>query len=569
LVVLLAWTYEINPDGIHRYSDTAGMQETGIRPRSAYLLLVVVAGALAASTLLLDVPGRVEAGPLPANRVAVLYFDDFSPDESLRHMVDGLTEALIQELSAVPGLEVVSRNGVKPFEDADIPVDSIARALGSGTLVQGSVAESAGRLRVTVQLIDGATGTVLAREALERPRGELFALQDDLAQQVARFLRRRLGEEIRLAELRAGTQSVAAWELVQRARQLRESATPMVEVGSLDEAGRLYDRADSLLATARAADTLWLTPIVQRGWLAHERSLWYAFSDFADFDRWSRIGLDHARTAVRWGGVTDPDVLELRGTLRLYRALIAPESDPSAAEAQWEDALQDLRASIEANPEQAGAWSKLSIGLAARGRPTEALAAAERAYEVDAYLRLDRETLWRLFAMSFDIPLAEEARRYCEEGRRLFPEEPDFHRCGIWLMTIPQTEPDPARAWSLLREVDRLAPPQEVGRDKITQMAVGAVLARAGLRDSALAVAARARSDEAEDPAREMMYFEAFVRTQMGQEDEAMDLLEAYLAASPGQRPEVASTWWFDALQDRADFRALVGLTDSIDAPER
>ena len=566
LVVLLAWTYEINPEGLHRYSGTAGMQETGIRPRSAYILLVAIAGVLAVSTLFLDVPARVEAGPLPANRVAVLYFDDFSPDRSLRHMVDGLTELLIQELSAVPGLEVVSRSGVKPFEDSDVPVDSIARALGAGTLVQGSVAESGDRLRVTVQLIDGGSGTVLARETLERPRGELFALQNDLAHQVARFLRRRLGEEIRLAELRAGTESVAAWELVQRAQQLRESAAPMVAAGGLEEAGRLYDRADSLLAVARAADSTWIMPVVQRGWIAHEKSLWYRFSDFAAFDRWSRTGLDHAVTAARLGG-TDPNVLELRGTLRLYRALFAPETGPAAAETQWEEAIRDLRASIEANPDQAGAWSKLAIALAARGRSSEALAAAERAYEADAYLLLDRETLWRLFAMSFDIPLAEEARLYCEEGRRLFPEEPDFHRCGVWLMTIPETEPDPARAWSLHREVDRLAPPQEVGRDKVTQMAVGAVLARAGLRDSALAVAARARSEEAEDPAREMMYFEAFVRTLAGDEEEAVALLAVYLAASPGQRMEAASTWWFDDLHDRADFRALVGRADSA-APE-
>ena len=57
------------------------------------------------------------------------------------------------------------------------------------------------------------------------------------------------------------------------------------------------------------------------------------------------------------------------------------------------------------------------------------------------------------------------------------------------------------------------------------------------------------------------------VRTLAGDEDEAVELLKAYLAASPGQRPEVASTWWFDDLQDRADFRALVGMADST-APE-
>lgn len=567
-VVLLAWRYEITPEGIHRYGGASGVQETGARPRVAFLLLAGVSAVLAVSTVFIRVPGGHDSPPLPANRVAVLYFDDFSPDQSLRHMVDGLTELLIQELSAVPGLEVVSRNGVKPFEDSHLPVDSIARALGAGTLVQGSVAESAGRLRVTVQLIDGPSGTVIARETLERTRGELFALQDDLAQQVARFLRVRLGEEIRLAELRAGTENVEAWELVQQARQLRERTASLVAAGSLEEAGRLYDRADSLLATARAADSSWVTPTVQRAWLAHERSEWYAFSDFAAFDRWNRFGLELAGSAFR-RRPGDPDVLELRGTLRLWRALFAPESEPAAAEAQFEGAIGDLRASIEINPDQAGAWSKLAVALAAQGRPAEAKVAAERAHEADAYLQLDSESLWRLFTMSLDIPQAQDARRYCEEGRERFPEDPAFHRCGVWLMTIPGTEPDPARAWSLLQRVDRLTPPQEVGRDKVTEMAVAAVLARAGLRDSALAVASRARSDVEEDPAREMMYFEAFVRTLAGDEEEAVALIESYLAASPGQRKEVASTWWFDSLHDRADFRRLVGLAGAVGDSER
>lgn len=329
----------------------------------------------------------------------------------------------------------------------------------------------------------------------------------------------------------------------------------------------MYDRADSLLATAQSTDSLWVTPTVQRGWLAHERSEWYEFTDFAAFERWNQTGLDHAEAAyARSPG--NADVRELRGTLLLWRAIFAPASDPDAAEAQFEAAIADLRASIEINPDQAGAWSKLAVGLAAQGRPAEAKVAAERAYEADAYLQLDSESLWRLFTMSLDIPDVEDAVRYCEEGSKRFPDDPAFHRCGVWIMTMPGTEADPARAWTLLRRSDQLAPPQEGGRDRTTQMAVAAVLARAGLRDSALAVANRARADEAEDPAREMEYFEAFVRTLARDESTAVELLASYLSASPGQRSEVARTWWFDSLHDRADFRALVGLADSIDAPK-
>lgn len=565
LVVLLTWTFEIGQGGIRRHGQT--LEEPGAVPqaRTAYVALVVLAAAIAGAISFVGLPGGADATPLAANRLAVLYFEDFTAEGSLGYLVDGLTEGLIHELSGVPGLEVVSRNGVKPFQGADVSVDSVARALRAGTLVQGSVAQSGDRFRVTVQLIDGTSGTVLESETLERSRGELFALQDDLAQQVADFLRRRLGEEIRLAEMRAGTESVVAWELVQRAEQLREEAEPLVKAGALEEAGRIYDRADSLLVRARAADSAWVQPVVQRGWIAHERSRWSEGSDVETFLRWNGTSLEHAREALRIEP-DDPSALELRGTVRLWRALFAPERDPERAEAQLEEAEQDLRAAVEANPGQAGAWYKLTVPLAARGELREAKLAAERAIEADAYLREADEILWRLFAMSYDLNQPAEAEQWCGEGRQRFPEDAYFVQCQIWLMTLPGVPADPSRAWALMEEHERLVPP-DVLRKKWNQTAVAAVLARAGLRDSAIAVAVRARADERVDPARALMNVEAFVRTLAGREAEAVGFLAAYLSASPGQRGEVAKTWWFESLHDRADFQALVGARDSVLMP--
>ena len=70
--------------------------------------------------------------------------------------------------------------------------------------------------------------------------------------------------------------------------------------------------------------------------------------------------------------------------------------------------------------------------------------------------------------------------------------------------------------------------------------------------------AVRARGDEAIDPSRELMYYEAFTRTVAGREREAVGLIGSYLKASPAQRREVAVTWWFEPLHDRPDFQTLV-----------
>lgn len=579
VAVLLAWTFELGRAGLRRYEREFEEPGAAAHPRLAFLgLLLVSAGAAFGISFVRPLP--VETLPeLPANRIAVLYFDDISPGRSLAYLVDGLTEALIQELSGVRGLEVVSRNGVKPFQEASVQVDSVARALHAGTLVQGSLSQSEGRLRVTVQLVDGASGTVLARDTVERAHGELFALQDDLAERVAGFLRQRLGEEIRLAEMRAGATSVEAWELVQRAAKMKENARPAVESGALEVAARLYDQADSLLIRAWEIESAWAQPVIERGWLAYDRGQWHQNSDpIRRSLPWIERGLDLAGAAL----TVEPgnaEALELRGSLRLWTALFAPARDPGRSRAQLDEAEQDLRAAVEADPGRAGAWYKLTVPLTAKGDLEGTRLAAERAFEADAYLRLPADVLWRQFTTWYDLNEPEEAERWCKELERLgedrrssmisgaFPDQPYALQCRIWLMTMPGIEADPERAWSLEEEYDRVAPAHYVLPRHWNETAVAAVLARAGLADSAVAVAVRARAGEDIDPGRNVLYAEAFVRAILGREAETLALLSTYLRAQPGHRGEVARTWWFETLHDRPDFRQLVGAPDPAGAP--
>jgi tetratricopeptide (TPR) repeat protein len=329
----------------------------------------------------------------------------------------------------------------------------------------------------------------------------------------------------------------------------------------------MYDRADSLLADAQAADTTWVEPLLQRGWLAHDRLEWFESSDpGGESLRWNETGFRYANAALRVSP-GDPNALELRGRFHLKRALFAPEGHPAEADSQLRAAEEDFRAAIEANPEQAGAWRSLSIPLAARGESHAAKMAAERAYEADAYLEEANDILWRLFAHSYDLNQPAEAARWCREGNRRFPGDPQFVQCQLWLMTLAGAPPNAERAWSLLDEYNRMAPPQEVLRRKWNETAAAAVLARAGLADSAVAVAVRARADETIDPGRSVLYAEAFVRTLAGQEEEVMGLLGSYLTAVPGQRGEVANTWWFEGLHDRPGFQALVAEDDPAAGP--
>ncbi len=506
--------------------------------------------------------GDAEASGVPAGadpkRIAVMYFDTRGGGDSLRFIADGLTEALITNLSEVEPLQVISRNGVAPYRDGNVAPDSVARALNVGTLVQGHVARSPDLLRVTVDMID-AGGTLISSTTIERPRADVFALQDSVAAEVSTFLRTRLGERIQMRERRAGTRNGAAWELLQRARDEVASADPLIESNDTAALARQWNRADSLFAEVERLDPRWPEPSAQRGWLAYRRAR--AASGAAEGE-WIDRGLVHAERAVSLSS-SDPNALELRATLTYWRWLSGLEPDERKADLLMQSAERDFRASVAANPAQASAWTSLSHLLINKPEIAEANAAASRAYEADPYLTNANVTLWRLFTTSLDLENRVQSARWCEEGQRRFPDDPRFIECQISMFALKGVKPDVRRAWALLESYVELSPPPDREfRRRRGAMLVAAALARANLADSARSVIQRFRAPDAEsDPTREIAYLEAVARTLLGDTDEAIRQLGVFLASNPAQRTSLRedNTWWFRGLRSDPRYRTLVG----------
>ena len=130
------------------------------------------------------------------------------------------------------------------------------------------------------------------------------------------------------------------------------------------------------------------------------------------------------------------------------------------------------------------------------------------------------------------------------------------------MLLSPRTEPDVDRAWELLARFEELSPPQSREHDRLQgRIVVGGVLARAGLADSANSVFLSARTGTDVDPTQELLALEAVFRIQMGEEDEAIQLIRTYLTTSPEHRAgwEWTSHWWWRGIQDNAEFQQLVG----------
>ncbi len=132
-------------------------------------------------------PPAQSAAGLPS--VAVLPFVNMSDDAANEYFADGLSEELLNVLSRIRGLRVVSRTSAFSFKGVQVDVPTVAQKLNVATVLEGSVRKAGTRVRITVQLVNAATDSHLWSETYDRELEDIFAVQDDIAQSVVREIR--------------------------------------------------------------------------------------------------------------------------------------------------------------------------------------------------------------------------------------------------------------------------------------------------------------------------------------------------------------------------------------------
>jgi eukaryotic-like serine/threonine-protein kinase len=498
-------------------------------------------------------------------RVAVLYFTDASPGKTLGFLGDALTEGLIDRLSQIPELDVVSRNGVEPFRESDTPRDSIATVLQAGTVVDGTVEQTGDQFTIRVRLLD--------ESGVSDPRPHVFTasvtgalgVQDQLVESIADHLRDRLGRQFRLQTQRASTSNANAWLTLQRGEKARKDAQELIASHDDDGATILLERADSLMRLAQEMDSRWAEPVVQRSLVAYRRAR-IAHTQRESIE-WFRRSIALADSALQ----LDPRssaALEYRGTSRyfMYGANMIP--DPREAKETFEKAEADLVAATQANRRNASAWNTLSHLYTSKPSFSDAVLAARSAYEADAFLARAADIIDRLYKGQYILQNFNDADNWCSAGRQRFPTDHRFLMCRVWLMTVDRVTPRPdlVAAWAVADSVAQLAPlasREFVRRD--ARVAVAIVLGRLGMADSASRVLDGVRASAAVDPHDELMYREAYGRLTIGQRDRAIQLLKEYVVRNPSHREgwQKDSAWWWRELESDPEFRRVMGFGSS------
>ena len=199
--VVLAWVFELTPEGIRRErsAETGSVADPIARKRLDRAIIVVLAIAVAyfaVDKFLVTETRNPNALPtadstafeitdtVAARSIAVLPFADMSPASDHEYFADGIAEELLNLLSRVPELRVVSRSSSFAFKQKDMTATEIARALGVNYILEGSVRKDADQVRITTQLIDARADTHLWSNTYEGSLRDVFEIQDDIAASV-------------------------------------------------------------------------------------------------------------------------------------------------------------------------------------------------------------------------------------------------------------------------------------------------------------------------------------------------------------------------------------------------
>jgi adenylate cyclase len=277
VVLVFAWAFEMTPEGIKREKDVDRTQS--ITPRTgkkldriiiAGLVLIIVGMGIERIWFAgQDEPAATqkapEAGPAQAETsavaatvedtdhresVAVLPFTAMSSGEDDGYFADGLTEEILNSLARLPELLVTARTSSFHFKDQNLPVPEIAATLGVKHVVEGSVRRSGERVRITAQLIRAEDGFHLWSQTYDRTLEDVFAVQEDIAENIAETLNVVLNEDKRKQMNDARIKDVEAFIAYQKGVEMMARAHSTSDPAELlPEANRYFDQALAIVPT--------------------------------------------------------------------------------------------------------------------------------------------------------------------------------------------------------------------------------------------------------------------------------------------------------------------------------
>jgi TolB-like protein/Tfp pilus assembly protein PilF len=238
IALILAWAFDITSQGIRATPDTPAPRT---RRRRNIIMLIATGVVISAATGFFLLP-RVAAHKVDKS-IAVLPFENLSDEKENAYFADGIQDDVLTNLSKISDLRVISRTSVMQYRGRPTNLREIGKALGVSNILEGSVRRSGNRVRLNVQLIDANTDEHVWANDYDRDVTDVFAIQSDLAREIANALQAKLSPAERSQMTRKPTENGEAYLAFVQAHDL---SCAMEDLTKLKQSEQLYQRAIEL-----------------------------------------------------------------------------------------------------------------------------------------------------------------------------------------------------------------------------------------------------------------------------------------------------------------------------------
>jgi TolB-like protein len=418
VALVLAWAFEITPQGI-KLTETADAMPASAKPKKfAWLYVVIIGAAISIGLFFL---GRYTAGnaasrnsegaaALPQKSIAVLPLINESGDPKDEYFSDGLSEELIAALAQISGLKVIGRSSSFRFKDRKEEPKAIGEKLGVGTLLDGTVRKQGDRVRIVAELVNAADGIQLWTRTFDRELKDIFAVQEEIAKAVAESLKVKLfGTQENPSQIATNNVEAHNAYLQGHFHLLRRNAEDFRKaIGYYDQAIELDPRY--ALAYAERAE---------------------AWAFMGDLTGQRPTAYPKARTDAEKAVAIAPDLAEARAALGWVRCL---------ADWKFAEGVAELNRAKELSPANPTANDLLARIIVYLGRFDEAERQARQAVELDPLSTVTQANLARVL---FYAGKLDEADAVARKSAELQPTGAATHRWQV-LIAVQRGDADAA-----------------------------------------------------------------------------------------------------------------------------
>ena len=361
IAMCLAWLYELTPEGIVRSEDLEPAQARKFRRLTGRVLDFVIIGVLLLVIAMLfyqRLSFRSETGEtIPQKSIAVLPFENRSDDKANAYFADGVQDEILTRLSNIADLKVISRTSTQHYKSAPDNLREIAKQLGVATVVEGSVQKSANAVRINVQLIDARSDSHLWARSYDREIKDVFAVESEVAQEIADALQARLSPAEANTLATAPTKNTEAYDFLLKGDFEERGAESSLKPEAYDQAASWYRRAivedpNFALAIARLVNSR-----MQRHWFV---------------ETLSETELEEVRQTAQDAVKLAPTLAEAHVSLGIVYYF---------GHRQYDEALAEFRRAIELQPNNARALEYSGYVHRRQGRFQECLSELGKAKE--------------------------------------------------------------------------------------------------------------------------------------------------------------------------------------------